>query len=141
MEISLRAFRFEQDYPVVIDLWNRCGPGVQVRKSDDPEEIKKKLERDPDLFIVAEHQGRVVGTVLGGFDGRRGMIYHLAVEPAFRVHGVGGRLMQEVEARLARKGCLKAYLMVTPENEEVIPFYEKRGWSEMKMHLFGKNLP
>jgi ribosomal protein S18 acetylase RimI-like enzyme len=49
-------------------------------------------------------------------------------------------LMQEVEARLLRKGCLKAYLLVTNENEEVIPFYEKRGWSEMKMHLFGKNL-
>jgi ribosomal protein S18 acetylase RimI-like enzyme len=140
MEISLRAFRFEQDYPTVIELWNRCGPGVQVRKSDEPEEIKKKLERDPDLFIVAEHQGRVVGTVLGGFDGRRGLIYHLAVEPGFRVHGVGGKLMQEVEARLAQKGCIKAYLLVTLENEEVIPFYEKRGWNEMPMHLFGKNL-
>ena len=124
----------------MIDLWNRCGPGVQVRKSDDPEEIQKKLTRDPELFVVAEHQGRVVGTVLGGFDGRRGLIYHLAVEPGFRVHGVGGMLMQEVEARLLRKGCLKAYLLVTNENEEVIPFYEKRGWSEMKMHLFGKNL-
>jgi ribosomal protein S18 acetylase RimI-like enzyme len=140
MEISLRAFRFEQDYPTVIELWNRCGPGVQVRKSDEPEEIKKKLERDPDLFIVAEHQGRVVGTVLGGFDGRRGLIYHLAVEPGFRVHGVGGKLMQEVEARLAQKGCIKAYLLVTLENEEIIPFYEKRGWNEMPMHLFGKNL-
>lgn len=140
MEISLRAFRFEQDYPTVIELWNRCGPGVQVRKSDEPEEIKKKLERDPDLFIVAEHQGRVVGTVLGGFDGRRGLIYHLAVDPGFRVHGVGGKLMQEVEARLAQKGCIKAYLLVTLENEEVIPFYEKRGWNEMPMHLFGKNL-
>jgi ribosomal protein S18 acetylase RimI-like enzyme len=140
MEISLRAFRFEQDYPTVIELWNRCGPGVQVRKSDEPEEIKKKLERDPDLFIVAEHQGRVVGTVLGGFDGRRGLIYHLAVEPGFRVHGVGGKLMQEVESRLAQKGCIKAYLLVTLENEEVIPFYEKRGWNEMPMHLFGKNL-
>jgi ribosomal protein S18 acetylase RimI-like enzyme len=101
MSIVLRAFRFEQDYRDVIDLWNRCGPGVQVRKSDDPEEIKKKMTRDPDLFIVAEDQGRVVGAVLGGFDGRRGLIYHLAVEPGFRVHGVGGMLMQEVESRLA----------------------------------------
>ena len=140
MEITLRAFRFEQDYPLIIDLWNRCGPGVQVRKSDEPEEIKKKLQRDPDLFIIAEHQGRVIGTVLGGFDGRRGLIYHLAVEPGFRVHGVGGKLMQEVESRLAQKGCIKAYLLVTLENEEVIPFYEKRGWDEMPMHLFGKSL-
>lgn len=141
MAIVLRAFRFEQDYPAVIDLWNRCGPGVQVRQSDDPEEIKKKMTRDPDLFIVAEEQGQIAGVVLGGFDGRRGLVYHLAVEPGFRVHGVGGLLMQEVEARLAQKGCLRAYLMVTDENEEVIPFYEKRGWAEMKMHLFGKNLP
>lgn len=140
MEISLRTFRFEQDYTAVIALWNRCGPGVQVRKSDQPEEIQKKLTRDPDLFLVAEHQGQVIGAVLGGFDGRRGMIYHLAVEPGFRVYGVGSKLMQEVEARLARKGCLKAYLMVTMENEEVTPFYEKHGWKEMPMHLFGKNL-
>jgi ribosomal protein S18 acetylase RimI-like enzyme len=140
MVITLRAFHFEGDYPSVIDLWNRCGPGVQVRKSDEPEEIKKKLQRDPDLFIIAEHKGRIIGTVLGGFDGRRGLIYHLAVEPGFRVHGVGGKLMQEVESRLAQKGCIKAYLLVTLENEEVIPFYEKRGWDEMPMHLFGKNL-
>ncbi len=140
MEIILRAFRFEQDYPAVIDLWNRSGPGVQVRKSDQAEEIKKKLERDPDLFLVAEHEGQVIGTVMGGFDGRRGMIYHLAVESAFRAHGIGGKLMQEVESRLAQKGCIKAYLLVTLENEEVIPFYEKRGWGEMPMHLFGKNL-
>jgi ribosomal protein S18 acetylase RimI-like enzyme len=140
MEISLRAFRFENDYPAVIDLWDRCGPGVQVRKSDDPEEIQKKLTRDPDLFIVAECESRIIGTVLGGFDGRRGMIYHLAVEPAFRVHGVGGKLMQEVESRLHQKGCLKAYLLVTNDNEEVIPFYEKRDWQEMHLHIFGKNL-
>lgn len=140
MEISLRTFRFEQDYPTVIDLWERCGPGVQVRRSDEPEEIKKKLTRDPDLFLVAECEEKIVGTVMGGFDGRRGMVYHLAVEPAFRVHGVGGKLMQEVESRLQDKGCLKAYLLVTNENDEVIPFYEKRGWQEMKLHLFGKNL-
>ncbi len=140
MEISLRAFRFEQDYAAVIDLWSRCGPGVQVRKSDEPEEIRKKLTRDPDLFVVAECEGRLVGTVMGGFDGRRGMIYHLAVEPGFRVHGVGGILMQEVERRLSQKGCLKAYLLVANGNEEVIPFYEKRGWQEMNLHLFGKNL-
>jgi len=140
MEVTLRTFRFEQDYPVVIDLWERCGPGVQVRRSDEPEEIKKKLTRDPDLFLVAECEQKIVGTVMGGFDGRRGMVYHLAVEPAFRVHGVGGKLMQEVESRLQDKGCLKAYLLVTNENDEVIPFYEKRGWQEMKLHLFGKNL-
>ena len=140
MEVTLRTFRFEQDYPVVIDLWERCGPGVQVRRSDEPEEIKKKLTRDPDLFLVAECEQKIVGTVMGGFDGRRGMVYHLAVEPAFRVHGVGGKLMQEVESRLQDKGCLKAYLLVTNENETVIPFYEKRGWQEMKLHLFGKNL-
>ena len=55
----------------------------------------------------------MVGTVIGGFDGRRGLIYHLAVEPGFRKRGIGSLLMEEVERRLKGKGCLRCYLMVT----------------------------
>ena len=140
MKFSLREFRLPEDYPAVLDLWNRSGPGVQVRSSDEIQEIEKKIARDPDLFLVAEIDGRIVGTVMGGFDGRRGMIYHLAVETKFRKYGLGGQLMTEVESRLRQKGCLKAYLLVTKSNEEVIPFYEKRGWEAMDLHVFGKNL-
>ena len=73
----------------------------------------------------------MIGTVIGGFDGRRGLIYHLAVDDAFRKHGVGSLLMDEVERRLKAKGCLKCYLLVTTENEDAMRFYEARQWERM----------
>ena len=139
-EIHIRTFRFPEDYPAVYDLWARSGPGIQLRKSDEPEEIAKKLQRDPDLFLVAEAEGRIVGAVMGGFDGRRGMIYHLAVDPAFRGRGIGRALMAEVEQRLIAKGCLRAYLLVTEENQEVVSFYRRLGWEPMPVIAMGKTL-
>jgi ribosomal protein S18 acetylase RimI-like enzyme len=129
--VQVREFQFAEDYPVARSLWENAGSGIQVRRSDEPEEIRKKLQRDPDLFLVAETDGKMVGTVIGGFDGRRGLIYHLAVDANFRKHGVGSLLMDEVERRLKAKGCLKCYLMVTVENENAMRFYESRGWECM----------
>jgi len=115
--------------------------GVQLGRSDTPAEIQKKLSRDPDLFLVAEENGRVIGTIIGGYDGRRGLIYHLAVHKDFRQKGLGSRLLAEVEARLRAKGCLKCYLMVTPDNPEAEHFYQKRGWHFMDyVRPFGKEL-
>jgi ribosomal protein S18 acetylase RimI-like enzyme len=129
--VQLREFRFPNDYPAARFLWENAGAGIHVRQSDEPEEIQKKLQRDPDLFLVAETAGRLIGTVIGGFDGRRGLIYHLAVEAAFRQQGVGGLLMDEVERRLQAKGCLKCYLMVAVDNEDAMRFYERREWERM----------
>ncbi len=86
-EFKIREFRYPQDYPPVIELWNTAGPGIHVRRSDQPDEILKKLQRDPDLFLVAESEGEIIGSVLGGFDGRRGMMYHLAVKAEYRRRG------------------------------------------------------
>jgi ribosomal protein S18 acetylase RimI-like enzyme len=139
--IQLREFRYPDDYRAARRLWENAGPGIHVRGSDEPEEIQKKLQRDPDLFLVAETRGRLVGTIIGGFDGRRGMIYHLAVEAAFRQQGVGGLLMDEVERRLKAKGCLKCYLMVAVDNDNAMHFYETRHWERMDtVHTYSKEL-
>ena len=129
--ITLREFRYPWDYLAVRTLWENAGSGIHVRRSDDPDEIQKKLLRDPDLFLVAEAGGRLIGTVIGGFDGRRGLIYHLAVEASFRQQGVGSLLMQEVECRLKARGCLKCYLMVAVDNDSAMHFYETRHWERM----------
>ncbi len=139
-EYTLREFHFPDDYEAVIDLWSHAGPGIHIRRSDSAEEIQKKLQRDPDLFLVAEINGSLIGTVLGGFDGRRGMIYHLAVEQRHRRSGIGANLMEEVENRLRAKGCIRSYLLVAPGNEDVIPFYEKRGWETMPLHIMAKDI-
>jgi ribosomal protein S18 acetylase RimI-like enzyme len=139
--IHIRQFQYPQDYQPVVDLWSSMERGVRVGRSDTPAEIEKKLTRDPDLFLVAECEQRIVGSVIGGYDGRRGMVYHLAVDASFRSKGVGSRLMEEVEARLRARGCLKSYLLVVVGNHDVEAFYEKRGWQHMDtIHLFGKEL-
>ncbi len=137
---TLRAFDFVQDWEVVRALWARCGPGVQFSRSDEPAEIRKKLRRDPDLFLVAEVEGQLVGAVIGGYDGRRGMVYHLAVDPEHRQNGIGVALMRELKARLKDKGCLKCYLLVTRENSTLLGYYRALGWDSMDLHLMGKEL-
>jgi ribosomal protein S18 acetylase RimI-like enzyme len=137
---TLRTFDFDRDWESVQSVWARCGPGVQFSRSDAPEEIRKKLERDPDLFLVAEAGDAIVGAVMGGFDGRRGLVYHLAVVPEQRRRGIGVALMAEVEARLKAMGCLKCYLLVTRENAAVVDFYRSLGWGVMDMFLMGKEL-
>lgn len=115
--------------------------GVRVGRSDTSAELEKKIARDPDLFLVAEADGRIIGSVIGGFDGRRGLIYHLAVAASFRGQGIGSLLMDEVEARLRAKGCLKCYLLVTVDNSEAEAYYQRRGWQPMDtVLLYGKEL-
>lgn len=138
MMITIREFKLT-DYDTVYALWQNSGPGVGVGRSDTREEIEKKLQRDQDLFLVARDAGKIIGTVIGGYDGRRGIIYHLAVDKAYRGNGIGKMLMAEVEKRLATKGCLKAYLLVTRENTDVIEFYRALGWESMDVTLMGKS--
>lgn len=137
--MNIREFHFPDDYARTLKLWEGIEAGMNVGRSDTPEEIQKKLKRDPDLFLVAELNAEIVGTVIGGYDGRRGMIYHLAVQKDIRGQGVGALLLHEVENRLKAKGCLKCYLLVFDDNTNAIQFYENRGWQAQRDNIiFGK---
>ena len=138
--IRIRTFRYPDDYPAVYRLWENAGPGIHAGRSDTPQEIEKKLQRDPDLFLIAEMDGRIIATVLGGYDGRRGMMYHLAVAQEYRYRGVGEALMTGLEERLRQIGCRRYYLLVTRDNEEAMRFYESRGWERMELYAYGKDL-
>ena len=116
LTVQIREFCFPADYEPVFALWRSIERGVHTGRSDLPSEIQKKLTRDPDLFLVADAKGEIIGSVLGGYDGRRGLVYHLAVASGFRKMGIGSRLMEELESRLRAKGCLKCYLLVTVDN-------------------------
>jgi ribosomal protein S18 acetylase RimI-like enzyme len=138
---QIREFRFPDDYEEVYRLWKTIEKGVHVGRSDSPDEIEKKVTRDPDLFLVAESEGRIIGSVIGGFDGRRGLVYHLAVAVSLRGMGIGTCLMDELESRLRSKGCLKCFLLVAPDNSEVETYYQQRGWQHMdKVRIYGKEL-
>lgn len=130
--MNIREFCFPDDYDGALKLWGSMEVGVQVGRSDTPEEIQRKLQRDPDLFLIAETNNVIIGTIIGGFDGRRGMVYHLAVQSNFREQGIGSLLLSEVEKRLKAKGCRKCYLLVTADNTDAAQFYEQRDWNEMK---------
>ncbi len=126
--ILIREFRYPDDYEQAARLWQSMDKGVHFSRSDVPAEIEKKIKRDPDLFLVAENDGQLIGAVIGGFDGRRGMVYHLAVDESHRRRGIADQLMIELEKRLVAKGCIRSYLLVQAENAEARALYEKHNW-------------
>ena len=136
LQFQIRQFNFPGDYDATLRLWSGMEKGVRVGPSDTRAEIEKKLQRDPDLFLVAEMKSQIVGSVIGGYDGRRGMIYHLAVRSGLRKQGIATGLLGDVEKRLQAKGCTKSYLMVFADNDEAAEFYEHRGWRELKDDYF-----
>ena len=126
--ILIREFHYPQDYEQAARLWQSVDKGIHFSRSDVPAEIEKKVARDPDLFLVAELDGEMIGTVVGGFDGRRGMVYHLAVAASHRRRGIAEALMCELEKRLIAKGCIRSYLLVHAQNEAARTLYEKYNW-------------
>ena len=137
--MRIRDFTIDE-FDDVRALWAQYPDELGIGRSDTREELAKKLERDPDLFLVAEEEGELVGSVIGGFDGRRGLIYHLAVDRRHAGRGLGRTLMAEVERRLAARGCLRAYLLVKAENLEVIDVYQHLGWQPLPVTLLAKNM-
>ena len=91
-------------------------------------------------MMKVRDRGMIVGTVLGGFDGRRGIIYHMAVKEEFRKRGIGDRLIIELEDRLRNKGCIRSYLLIVPDNENALNFYIHRGWEKLDLFVMGKDL-
>ena len=128
------------DYAVVHVLWQRGD--LWMRPSDSPEETLLKLTREPELFLVARAaDGRVVGTVMGGWDGRRAYVYHLVVAPEHRREGIAGALMDELEARFRALGALRAKLQILAHNETSRAFFAHRGYlREIDCEPWGKDL-
>jgi ribosomal protein S18 acetylase RimI-like enzyme len=120
-------------------LWNEVLPD-SAPHNDPATAIRKKLEVQPELFFVAESEGEVVGTVMGGYDGHRGWVYAVAVRPQQRRRGVGTALLQGVEAALAARGCLKVNLQVHTANPGAVAFYEKLGYGVEERVSMGKRL-
>lgn len=126
--VELREFR-PDDYEDVVALW-RNTEGLVLRDVDQRNPIVRYLRSNPGLSFVATVQGRVVGAVLCGTDGRRGYLQHLAVAPGHRRRGIGRALAERCVAALASRGLDKCHLMVLPENEPARAFWRRLGWHE-----------
>lgn len=134
----MREFRFPENYSSCAGLWKNAGGGIKFSLSDTRDEVQKKAEFAPDLFLVAEVKDIIIRTVIGGSDGRRGLVNHLALAPEERGKGLGKALMAEIETRLQQKGCKKMYLMVDPGHPELLDFYAQLGWSKMEILVAAK---
>ena len=133
----VRPFRIDDTEPVVA-LWERCG---LVRPWNDPrKDIERKLRVQPELFLVAEGGGAVIGSAMAGYDGHRGWVYYLAVEPTLRRGGIGRALMADVEVRLLALGCPKINLLIRSGNEEALAFYGRLGFTLDASASLGKRL-
>ena len=129
MEIQTREFRIE-DYQAAIELWNRL-EGLDIAEGDDRETIRRFLQRNPGLSRVAMDDAAMVGAVLCGHDGRRGYVYHLAVDPTHRGQGIGRRLIAECLAGLKKAGLERANILVADDNPRGLEFWNSCGWEHL----------
>ena len=117
------------DYEKVYELWMSC-VGMGLNNLDDSkEEIDKFLQRNPDTCLVAEADSRIVGVIIVGNDGRRGYIYHTAVNPQYRKQGIAKSLVETAMAALQNNGINKVALVVFDRNEIGNDFWEKMGFT------------
>ncbi len=133
----VRSFR-EEDRRAVVALWEQSG--LIVPWNDAAADIDRKLRVQPELFVVGTETGRLVGTAMGGYDGHRGWIYYLAVEPDSRGQGWGRRLVEAVSERLQEQGCVKVNIMVRANNRQVAGFYRRLGFKPDEVICLGKRL-
>jgi N-acetylglutamate synthase len=129
MEIQTRDFRIE-DYDAAIELWQRV-EGLDVAEGDDRETIQKFLGRNPGLSRVVSDGSTIIGAALCGHDGRRGYIYHLAVDAAYRGQGLARRLIDECVTGLKRAGLERVNILVDAENLAGLEFWRRSGWERL----------
>ena len=117
------------DYDKVYALWLSCA-GMGLNNLDDSREgIEKYLARNPETCFVAEEYGSIAGVIIAGNDGRRGYIYHTAVNPDYRRRGIGSELVDKALNALKSLGINKVALVVFSRNENGNAFWEKVGFT------------
>lgn len=135
--MRIRSFD-ETDTEAVVLLWQGCG---LTRAWNDPHrDIARKLDVQRELFLVGDVEGRVIATVMGGYDGHRGSVNYLAVDPSARGAGQGRAMMAELERRLEAIGCPKLNLQLRADNDVALGFYRAIGYDVDAVASLGKRL-
>ena len=128
------------DIDALLDFW-RLATTVSST-TDDAESIAALLERSPDALILAEDvSGRIVGTVIAGFDGWRGAMYRVAVHPSARRRGVASALVAEGEHRLVAQGAVRLHMIVNVDEDSAQAFWASAGYERTDQSRFVKTLP
>ncbi|MFX1390330.1 MAG: GNAT family N-acetyltransferase [Promethearchaeota archaeon] len=125
--MKIEEFAME-DYDNIITLWRKTE--ISVGSTDTSEEIEKMLKRNPKLFLIGKLDEKVIGVVMGAFDGRRGYVHHLAIDPDYQKKGFGKKIMNELNTRFLKMGVHKIHLFIEKYNKEVVDFYKHLGWEK-----------
>ena len=133
----IRPYRPE-DEGAVIKLWMLCN--LVVPHNNPKRDIERKLQVNPEWFLVGLVGDKVVATCMAGYEGHRGWINYLAVSPSHQRRGVATMIMEEAERRLRAAGCPKINLQIRESNVDVLRFYESVGYSQDPVISMGKRL-
>jgi ribosomal protein S18 acetylase RimI-like enzyme len=135
--MKVRVFKTD-DTEAVIELWESCG---LLRAWNDPQlDILRKQSVGAELFLVGTVDNVIVASVMGGYDGHRGWMNYLAVDPQRRKGGFARRIVTALERRLIAIGCPKVNLQVRSDNTSVLAFYRQLGYSVDEVTSMGKRL-
>lgn len=135
--MHIRPFEPKDEDPVVA-LWHQCG---LVRPQNDPrDDIRRKLAVRPDLFLVGVVDGRIVATVMAGYEGHRGWLNYLAVDTPHRRKGLARAMVVAAEGLLRDSGCPKINLQIRTSNQGVVEFYRRIGYTTDDVVSMGKRL-
>ncbi len=115
------------DYESVMTIW-READGVEIAEGDSRESIARYIDRNPTTSKVAEHNSQIVAAVLCGHDGRRGIIYHLAVLKEYRNQGIGTQIIKDCLYELKNEGVERVIILVDKSNDSGREFWTRRGW-------------
>lgn len=124
-------------YPGVLAVWQACPEGVHLSPTDTREGVGTYLRRNRGLSVVAMDGQRVVGALLAGHDGRRGLLHHLAVAPDHRGQGIAKALVDEASRRLVAAGIIRCWLVILSGNTGGRAFWKKAGWTEQPDVVMG----
>lgn len=136
-ELAIRPFE-DADEAAVVKLWQACD---LTRPWNDPHrDIDRKRSVQRELFLVGTLNEQVVAVAMGGYDGHRGWVYYVGVDPDHRRQGYATALFRAIEERLINMGCPKLLLMVRDTNLQAAEFYRSLGYAQDPVVLFGKRL-
>ena len=130
MEIKIRNLT-KEDYDDMVSIWEASGLPYKPRGRDSREEIERQMEESGDLFIGAEVNGRLVGVVIGSWDGRKGWINRIAVLPEFQGRGIAKMLVGACEDALRSRGARIFAMLIEEGNEPSFRMAERLGY---KLH-------
>jgi len=135
-QIEIRTLTIN-DYNAMVELWKRAGLPFKPRGRDSKRMMERHMRAFPEFFIGAFHEDKLVGVVIGSYDGRmKGWINRLAVDPAYRQQGIAQQLISDVEEALEKRGAAIFCALIETPNEESVRFFQRMGYVAHKGVLY-----